>query len=98
MTWSGLASRTRTVKGRSERPAVDISGSSEGGTVSVDEPATFTFTVRNDSEGVPGAEDQSKADVAVTVEGVPEGWTVSAIPSSFELAPDGTQEVKVQVQ
>ncbi|HJQ93261.1 MAG TPA: NEW3 domain-containing protein [Candidatus Thermoplasmatota archaeon] len=82
----------------SAQPAVSIEGSSEGGTASADDPATFRFTVRNDSQGIPGGEDQSKADVAVTVEGVPEGWTVSVTPSSFELAPGASQPVDVQVQ
>ena len=82
----------------SARPAVDIEGNSEGGSVSADAPGTFAFTVRNDSQGIPGGEEQSKADVAVTVEGVPAGWTVSVTPSSFELAPGAVQEVDVQVQ
>jgi hypothetical protein len=82
----------------SASPAVDITGKADRGTVTVDEPATFTFTVKNTSPSAPGAEDQSKADVAVTVEGVPEGWTVSVEPSSFELAPNAVQEVHVQVQ
>lgn len=79
-------------------PGVDISGPAGGGTVSADEPATFRFTVRNDSQGIPGAEDQTMADVTVGVEGVPEGWTVSVDPSSFELAPQATRDVDVQVQ
>lgn len=82
----------------SASPAVDISGRAESGTVTVDEPATFAFTVKNNSPAVPGTEEQSKADVAVTVEGVPSGWTVSVEPSSFELAPNAVQEVTVQVQ
>lgn len=79
-------------------PAVDISGEAASGTVSIDKPATFTFAVKNNSPAPPGAEQQSKADVTVVVEGVPAGWTVSVAPSSFELAPGATQAVAVQVQ
>lgn len=82
----------------SAAPAVDISGATASGTVSVDQPATFTFTVKNNSPSPPGAEQQSKADVTVAVEGVPAGWTVSVQPAAFELAPGATQAVAVQVQ
>ena len=82
----------------STAPAVDISGKADSGTVSVDEGKTFEFTVKNNSPIVPGLEQQSKADVAVTVNGVPAGWTVSADPSSFELAPGASLSVKVAVR
>jgi hypothetical protein len=82
----------------SPAPAVDISGETERSTVSVAEARVFTFTVRNGGQTVPGAEEQSKADVTVSVEGVPAGWTVGVDPSSFELAPGASQAVKVQVQ
>jgi hypothetical protein len=82
----------------SPAPAVDISGETETGTVSVEQARAFTFTVRNDGQGIPGAEDQSRADVTVSVEGVPAGWTVGVDPSAFELAPGASQAVRVQVQ
>jgi hypothetical protein len=77
--------------------AVDISGT-EVGTVRVEQPSTFTFTVRNNGTAPPGTEEQAAADVTVVVEGVPAGWTVSVDPPSFRLAPGASQAVKVQVQ
>ena len=82
----------------SPAPVVDISGETESGTVSVEQARVFTFTVRNNGQAPPGTEDQASADVTVAVEGVPEGWTVSVQPSSFELAPGASQAVQVQVQ
>ena len=81
----------------SPSPAVDITGETDHGTVGV-EQKVFGFTVRNNSPTAPGAEQQSKADVAVVVEGIPAEWTVSPEPATFELAPGATQSVKVKVQ
>ncbi|MEA3166112.1 MAG: hypothetical protein QOJ26_981 [Thermoplasmata archaeon] len=82
----------------SASPAVDISGATDRGTVSVDTPKSFAFTVKNNSPTVPGAEAQSSANVVVTVDGIPAGWTVSANPAAFKLAPGASQAVTVQVQ
>jgi NPCBM-associated, NEW3 domain of alpha-galactosidase len=82
----------------SAKAEVDITGETEAGTVSVDHPASFSFTIKNNSPTVPGGEQQSKGDVTVAVDGVPAGWTVAVQPSAFELAPGATMAVTVQVQ
>ncbi|MFA5942851.1 MAG: NEW3 domain-containing protein [Candidatus Thermoplasmatota archaeon] len=92
-----LAAASIQAQTPSTSPAVEISGKADSGTVSVDQ-VTFEFTVKNNSPLVPGIEQQSKADVAVTIDGIPAGWTVSAEPSSFELAPGASQAVKIKVQ
>lgn len=78
--------------------SVDISGRAESGVVSADDPGEFPFTVKNNGQAPPGAEQQAAADVAVSVDGVPEGWTVSAQPAAFKLAPGASQDVTIQVQ
>ena len=77
-------------------PSVDISGQDEG-VVAVDRPGSFTFTVRNNGQEVPGQGSNGQSRVVVRVDGIPTGWTVSPSPSDFRLSPGAAQEVKVQV-
>jgi hypothetical protein len=78
-------------------PAVDISGQSGGGKVAVDHPASFTFTVKNNSPAAPQQGSNGAARVVVHVDGVPDGWTVSPSPADFHLAAGASATVTVQV-
>lgn len=82
----------------SAAPGVTVTFADDAGTVTVDRPSTFRATVRNTSSGTgtPG-DGNNQADVDVHVSGLPEGWTASATPSSFRLAPGAEQVVEVQV-
>jgi uncharacterized membrane protein len=80
-------------------PSVTIQGAETEGTVTVEEERLFSFTVTNTglASGTP-LDEQNDGDVTVTVTGLPAGWTASANPGSFRLAPGASQEVQVQVQ
>lgn len=80
----------------SPSPSVDISGDA-GGSVAVDDPASFRFTVRNTGQEVPGQGSNGASRVVVRVDGVPEGWTVSVVPSELRLTPGQSGNVDVQV-
>jgi uncharacterized protein (DUF58 family) len=78
-------------------PAVDITGQGDEGAVAVDHPATFTFSVKNTGQPVPGQGSNGAARVVIHVDGVPDGWTVSPSPADFRLAAGASQQVDVQV-
>ncbi|MHB1262130.1 MAG: hypothetical protein ACYC2H_10505 [Thermoplasmatota archaeon] len=77
---------------------VEISGEATKGTISVEQTASFKFTVKNTSpaSGTP-LDAQDEADVAITFEAVPQDWTVSATPQSFRLARGQSATTEVQV-
>lgn len=81
----------------SASPSVEVVAEVSQGSVSLDEPKTFTVTVRNTSPAVPGLEGNMMADVAVSVTGAPEGWSVAIQPATFELPPGGEEQVDITV-
>jgi hypothetical protein len=79
-------------------PGVEITGASDHGSVAVDHPGSFTFTVRNTSPPAPQQGSNGAARVVVRVDGVPaDGWTVSVSPNDFRLDAGAGQQVTVQV-
>jgi hypothetical protein len=82
--------------GQDASPSVDVTGDSEG-TLAVDRPGTFVFSVKNTSPSLPGPGSNVEARVVVRVDGAPSGWTVGVSPNDFRLAAGATQRVDVQV-
>ena len=80
----------------SPSPSVDIEVAEPEGTVTVEQARSFTATVRNNGQSTP-LDAQNMGDVNILLSGVPEGWTASANPANFELAPGATMEVEIQV-
>lgn len=80
----------------SASPQVSVEMPQSEGTVTVEETRTFTLTVRNEGESTP-LDDQNRGDVNILLSGVPAGWTVSANPANFEVAPGDAVEVEIQV-
>lgn len=80
----------------SASPSVTVTAAEDEGTVTVERTSSFTVTVRNTSPESP-LDEQNKGDVAITVSGVPEGWTATALPANFELAPGDSLDVEIQV-
>lgn len=80
----------------SASPSVTVTASQDEGTVTVERTRSFTVTVRNTSPESP-LDDQNKGDVSITISGVPQGWTATALPANFEVAPGDQVEVEIQV-
>lgn len=80
----------------SASPSVTVTAAVGEGTVTVEEARSFSFVVKNTSQSTP-LDEQNKGDVAIQISGIPEGWTASATPANFEVAPGDSVEVQVQV-
>lgn len=80
----------------SPAPSVSIEIAEPEGTVTVEQARTFKATVRNNGQSTP-LDAQNMGDVNIILGGVPEGWTASANPANFELAPGASREVDIQV-
>lgn len=76
---------------------MSVAFAADAGTVSVDAPATFRLTVRNEGQAAPAGNEGTASDVVLTVTGLPEGWTASLTPSSFELQNGQSRDVDLQV-
>ena len=78
--------------------AVTVQFADESGKVSLDDGASFDATVTNagQASGTP-IDDQNRADVTLVVTGAPAGWNVAVAPSSIELGPGESAQVRVQV-
>lgn len=81
----------------SPAPAVSVAFADEDGTVSVDQVTAFKLTVRNEGQAAPVGNEGTASDVVVAVSGLPEGWTASVTPSSFELMNGQSRDVELQV-
>lgn len=91
-----LIAGSATAQAPSAAPTVEVTANQSEGTVTVEDGRVFKVTVRNTSQSTP-LDAQNQGDVSVEVTGVPEGWTASANPSSFLLAPGQSREVDIQV-
>lgn len=80
----------------SASPSITVTAATGEGTVTVEKARSFSFTVKNTSPVTP-LDEQNKGDVAIVITGIPEGWTASANPANFEIAPGDSVEVEVQV-
>ncbi len=75
-----------------------MQASREAITAGAEESGTVTLTVtRAAATGSPLDPQLGDAEVAVTAEGVPAGWTVAIDPNGFSLAPGESREVQVTV-
>lgn len=80
----------------SASPSVSVEAAQPEGTVTVEKTRSFTVVVRNTSQSTP-LDAQNRGDVNIILGGVPEGWTVSANPANFEVAPGDAVDVEIQV-
>ncbi len=86
---------TAMAQAPSASPSVSIEGPTEG-KASIQAARTFTFTVKNNGQSTP-LDQQNQGTVTIAVGGVPEGWTASANPPAFKLAPGASATVELQV-
>lgn len=91
-----LATSSATAQAPSAGPSVTVTAQSAEGTVTVEQARSFTVTVKNTSPESP-LDEQNKGDVAIRISGIPEGWTASATPANFEVAPGDAVPVEIQV-
>ncbi len=68
------------------QPAVEVELDAVRADASIDQPATYTVTIRNTSPGTDN-EDAPTNTITLVVAGTPQGWQSSLDQTVFELAP-----------
>jgi hypothetical protein len=77
--------------------SVDVKAAQATVTVSLDQATQVTITVTNTEMGTGNSQVDQPRFFAVTVAGMPDGWTASLSPPTFQLKPQESRQATLQV-